>query len=186
MRSDAELIAEAAMGCAVAFGLLVERYERAVLGVAIQIVRNGEAARDIAQESFLAAYRKLSTLKDHSQFGAWLLQIARNRALSTARKLRSDREVPLGDRSIAITPAQQLDQRLESLLDAIVLLPETERTVILMHYFDGFTAKEISEMTDRPVGTVTKRLSRAYERLRKLLTDPSDRDQQKETRCERP
>jgi hypothetical protein len=68
--------------------------------------------------------------------------------------------------------SRRQDGLMESLLDAMVLLPEAERQVVLMRFFDGLSVADISTATGRPTGTVTKQLSRAYQHLRQALTDP--------------
>lgn len=169
LQSDAELVGEVIQGRRASYGLLVERYERAVMATALQILRDPEKARDVAQDVFLAAYQKLATLRRPADFGSWLLTIARNRALSALRQQsRSPVILPLMDNP----PAREVESSAltSTVLDGITALPEREREVILMHYFDRLSVKDISTATGRPVGTVTKQLSRAYERLRTMLS----------------
>ena len=79
--SDAELVVVALAGNTQAFDVLVNRYRRAMLTVAQQIVRNAADAEDVVQDAFLRAFEALPQLTDLNRFGAWLHSITRNRAL---------------------------------------------------------------------------------------------------------
>lgn len=168
MTPDAELVARANRGDIGAFGALVERYERSVVAVALAELRDIHAAQDVAQSTLLLAYRRLATLRDGSKFGPWLLQIAR-RQISDVRRTRSvtvglpdQGEVTLIDSS---QEAQRWSQH-EDLLALVARLPDHERMIVGLRYFDGHGTAEIAEMTGRPLGTITKQLSRATARLR--------------------
>ncbi len=75
--SDAELVARVRKGDVEAFGPLAERYEKTLLAATIAHMRDIHTAEDVVQASLLRAYQRLSTLRDDSKFGPWLLQIAR-------------------------------------------------------------------------------------------------------------
>jgi RNA polymerase sigma-70 factor (ECF subfamily) len=174
LQSDAELVAESLQGNQASFGVLVGRYERAVLATALRILHDREAARDVAQDVFVTAFEKLRTLRNPAGFGGWLLRIAHNQAVSALRsRARAPEPAPLSD-ALPARPDTGLDPRSADLLEAVARLPENERLVIAMRYFDGLSAREIATASGRPLGTVTKQLSRAYERLRSLLSSAED------------
>ncbi|HYA36349.1 MAG TPA: sigma-70 family RNA polymerase sigma factor, partial [Candidatus Binataceae bacterium] len=83
---DAELIAKARKGDTEAFGELVKRYERRVVGVAIAIVHNQEDALELAQETFVRAYENLASFESRSSFSTWLYRIAANLAIDFWRR----------------------------------------------------------------------------------------------------
>lgn len=172
MQSDADLVGEVLGGSRAAFGTLVERYERAALTIAFQVLRDREAARDAVQEAFCTAYLKLSTLRNHADFGKWLLRIARNQAISELRRRRHAPPTRTLEQSSCPTTEHRHDRLTELLLDALILLPEAERQVVLMRFFEGLSVADIAKATSRPTGTVTKQLSRAYQHLRQALTEP--------------
>jgi RNA polymerase sigma factor (sigma-70 family) len=93
-------------------------------------------------------------------FGRWLLAIARQRALACRRKLKV--QLPLEEAHDVESP-QAVDH---DLLDEVMALPEAERRFVMLHYFSGYSVAEIAQITDRRIGTVTKQMSRAYQRLR--------------------
>jgi len=169
MQSDAELVEVVLGGDRASFAVLVQRYERAVLGAALAVLRDFHAAEDTAQETFVAAYRKLGSLRDGSQFAAWILRIARHRAIEALRKrpkMRSD-SAPL--EQLAADGRCQADDGMGELLRAIDRLPERQRRVVLQRYCDGLSVQEIARAAGSPIGTITKDLSRAYARLRQSL-----------------
>jgi RNA polymerase sigma-70 factor (ECF subfamily) len=172
VQSDAELVEAVLGGNRAAFAVLVERYERAVVGVALVILRDHHAAEDVAQEAFVTAYQRLGTLRDGKRFAPWLLATARRRAIDICRKRSKRRLQMIPVDSIADVDCR-LDQKVEEVSAAIGRLPEGQQRVILHRYGDGLSVREIAEATGSPVGTVTKYLSRAHARLRKLLIPES-------------
>jgi len=167
-----------------AFEELVRRYKRGLVGFACSLVADVGAAREVAHDAFCAAYFSLDHLRDEAQFRSWLYTIARNFALADRRdrdrhrrrfrpleKEDLDRE---GTRtevlvSPALTPEDQTDRtELQQKLSAcIARLPDPLRTVVNARYFDNLTCNEIASRTSTPIGTITKRLTRA----RRILKD---------------
>jgi RNA polymerase sigma-70 factor (ECF subfamily) len=168
--SDSELVDRARGGDVESFGALIGRYERNVLAVALTELRDIHAAEDAAQDALLLAFQRLATLNDGSRFGAWLIQIARRQAVESGRKRRL-LVVPgdeLSERDATDAPPQDRVDR-EHLLTLVGGLPDHERVLIGLRFFDGHDLAAIAEITGRPIGTVTKQLSRAMARLRALL-----------------
>ena len=151
------------------FGILVQRYERAVLGVALGILGDYHAAQDVAQDALATAYSQLGTLRSPRRFASWILGIVRRRAIDVwrGRSRRRHQNVPLD--SIAADADGRLDDVVQEVFQAVDRLPERQRRVILHRYCDGLSVQQIAEATGSPAGTVTKYLSRAHARLRKLL-----------------
>lgn len=146
-----------------AFAVLVKRHERSIRGVCWSVLRDHHLARDAAQEGFVEAYRGLNGLKEGDAFGGWAAMIARRRALRMARRRRP--EAALDE------PVMENDPGTMELLDMVTGLPAQEREVVMLRFFDGYESGEIAAILGRPVGTVTKQLSRAYERLRVSLSE---------------
>jgi RNA polymerase sigma-70 factor, ECF subfamily len=167
LRSDGELIHAVLGGNRKAFAILVQRYEPSVRAVAVSVLRDGHLAQDAAQEAFVKAYENLSGLRRVGAFGPWLLQIARRCALNMARK---HREESLPDQDIVAAPSVGLlDEEKEQLLAVVLQLGESERQVVMLRYFGGYSVTEVADVVGRSVGTVTKQLSRAHRHLRVLL-----------------
>lgn len=168
MISDAELLASVRRGDVEAFGRLIERYERSVLASALAELRDIHLAEDVAQETLLLAFRRLDSLRDDGKFGSWLMQIARRQVVDAVRARRVPVSVPLEDfqRETADASGNQSWVENEHLLSLVARLPDHERVLVGLRYFDGHSMAEIAEITGRPIGTVTKQLSRAIRRLR--------------------
>jgi RNA polymerase sigma-70 factor (ECF subfamily) len=163
--SDAELVERVQHGNLTAFETLIRRYERLVRAAVLHVTRDRHAAEDISQETFLTAYRSLQALRESDKFGSWLLAIARNQASRCVRtQIRAPICVPDIETACPSAGNESTDSS-ERLLELIERLPDHERLVIGLKYFSGYTVDEISRISGRPVGTITKQLSRAHARL---------------------
>jgi len=174
MKSDQELISQTQHGDMSAAEELIRRYDSAVYATAIGISTDHHAAEDVTQETFVTAINQLSTLKDPARFGGWVLTIAKRLAIRTSTRQKRYSSLELEVEVESSIPKEDhlcLDIEDISLMKQVALLPEHERIVVLLKTFEGHSVVEIAHITDRPVGTVTKQLSRAYTRLRKQLME---------------
>lgn len=171
MLSDAELVQAVLSGERERFAVLIERHERSVRAIAFAVVKEHESAHDVTQDVFVEGYRQLATLRKPSSFGNWVRTMARNRAIGHWR--RQGKVTPLDDVPAIEAPAQHdaLKERCRQLVALADELPEHERTVVMLYYFDGHGVKEIAALMSCPIGTVTMRLSRARARLRQWLEE---------------
>ena len=170
MTSDAELVNRVRRGDREAFGTLIARYERSVLAVAVAELRDLQTAEDVTSTTLLLAFQKLATLKDAASFGPWLMQIARRQIVDAVRGRRETVAVSLDTAPLIESPDADWIEH-EQLLGLVARLPEHERWLVGMRYFDGLSMSEIAVSTGRPIGTVTKQLSRAIARLREWLDE---------------
>jgi len=127
-----------------------------------------EAAAEMAQESFVRAYFHLDRLKKGDAFASWLLGIAHRVMLETFRRQRRERSRSEDLRNVA-APSDRPTEDDSDLAEAVVALPEIYREVTVLRYFGGLSCDEVSKRLGVPLGTVTKRLSRAYQLLREAL-----------------
>lgn len=178
---EAELIEQARKGDTKAFGALVERYQRRVIGVALAVVHNEEDAFELAQETFIRAYENLAKFESRSSFSTWLYRIAANLSIDFRRRevrhpmLRGEegenelRKLPsgIGD-SFRAARRNEMAQRIHEALKE--LTPE-HRAVILLREVEGLSYDEISEVMECPRGTVMSRLHYARNHLREILKD---------------
>ena len=171
MSSDEQLVASVMQGDRNAFGQLVQRYQTAVWATATHVLGDHHEAQDVAQEAFLRSYQKLPTLRRHSAFKGWLLKTTRRIALNTRRQRERSRVVHTARGLDTSEDNHMLTEQSAAVLAAVMALPAKERAVVMLHHFDQVKVRTIAERTGRPVGTVTKQLSRAYRRLAKLLSE---------------
>jgi RNA polymerase sigma-70 factor (ECF subfamily) len=169
---DAGLIARTLAGDAESFGTLVERYDRAVYNLCLRTLRDGEEAKDAAQEAFFKAYRGLHTFKTGAKFSTWIFSIAYHACCDrlNRRKRFSGAEMP--DRADPSPGPEALAERSDEasrLRAAIDALPEKYRTVITLYHLQGRQYDEIARVLDVPMGTVKTHIFRAKELLRKRL-----------------
>jgi RNA polymerase sigma-70 factor (ECF subfamily) len=168
LRPDAELVPATLGGDRAAFTALVARYERAALATAWGVLHDRHLSQDAAQEAFVSAFMNLCRLREHATFGAWLLTIARRAATRSAKCRRRQVADPL-PQAHPVDAKARGSVDLEWVVAATAELPEHERVVIYLRYFEDLDVGDIAKVLARPVGTVTKQLSRAHERLRQHL-----------------
>ncbi len=184
-RDESHLIGEAKAGNYAAFEELVNRYEKKIYRLGMNITGNREDAEDVLQEAFLKAFEHLPEFREDSRFYTWVVRIAVNEALMKLRKRRSSREVPMetsedenGEvlvREFADwkpNPEQQFAQvELERILQSAAnALPPGFRTVFYLRDVEGLSTEETAEVLDLTVGAVKARLFRARLRLREELS----------------
>ena len=176
--NDAELVVAALAGNTSAFDVLVNRYRRAMLTVAQQIVRNTTDAEDVVQDAFLRAFEALPQLADLNRFGAWLHSITRNRALRYYRDTsryqpQEDMEPHLNRVSdtSAADPAHivETESTQQAVRDAIQNLPSDYQAVVELYYWAEMSQKRMAEFLSLPLTTVKWRLRRAKEMLKANL-----------------
>lgn len=158
------LVTAALAGDQRAFSGLYERYARAVHGVVLAHAPPDDV-KDLVQETFLAAWRQLHSLRDRGAFGGWLMAIARNVARQSRRA--NLRLVPLDEGLPAPASEPEIDG--DRALAAIRSLPEAYRETLLLRLVEGMSGPEIAERTGLTHGSVRVNLHRGMQMLRDTL-----------------
>ncbi len=179
---DAELARRAGAGDAEAFRRLTERYYRPVGGFIFKRVRRPDLVEDLAQETFLAAFRSLKAGVRPEHFSSWLFGIAHNCCGKWLRRKRPRLFDPAEAPDLAASPseadlcAEREEQllRLTRLDRALAALPPEARRLLDLKHREAKTCQEIAAATGRPVGTVKSLLSRTYKLLRSALARAGD------------
>ena len=171
--SDSELIKRTLDGDETAFGFLVDNYKGAVHALAYRKIGDFHTAEEITQDTFLKAYHKLSTLKDWRHFPGWLYTIASRFCLMWHRKhklpMQSIDAIETGYVD-ALAQAKYVDERTrQTVHSALDELPESQRTVLTLHYLGGMTCSEIARFMGTSRGAILDRLYRARLQLKKEL-----------------
>jgi RNA polymerase sigma-70 factor, ECF subfamily len=180
---DDRLVALARGHNPLAFEALMRRHNRRLFRIARSVLRDGDAAQDAVQETYLRVFTKLDTYQPAGKFGAWIARVAFNEALMMRRRTRDD-TVSLDDAAddatlteeAAAQDAPSADQFLEAaharalLEHAIDALPENFRTVFMLRAVEGFDVRETAECLGVNATTVRTRLFRAQRLLRVELS----------------
>ncbi|MFN2593754.1 MAG: RNA polymerase sigma factor [Actinomycetota bacterium] len=181
--ADESLLASMGAGDEEAAAAFVRRFQGRVFGLALTIVRDPQTAEEVAQETFLKAWKHASVFDPRrGRVATWLLTIARNLAIDVVRVRRQD---PMDPHVLATLQDNDLDpgpdeahfliddtQRLRS---ALADLPEDQKRALVLAAFYGRTAREISELEDAPLGTIKTRIRTAMIKLRSALEVSDDR-----------
>ena len=175
----AELVRAAQENDRAAFGLLAERYERAVYATALRRLRNHAEAQELVQEVFVQALRKLAQLRTPECFGGWLRSITVRMAINRAARAQPalatepatlaatcvETRTPLGD---------ALDnERRREVRKSLRRLRPLDRETLVAFYVKGHSLVEMSDNFASPVGTIKRRLHVARKRLAKELAEMS-------------
>ena len=176
-KDDLQLIRSTLSGNDAAFSTLVEKYQKRVHALAWRKIGDFHHAEEITQDTFLQAYKKLSTLKNPNQFAGWLYVIANRLCLNWIRKKKPATQSLEGTSAAEAEKFSYIhyvseqreteasEHRSEIVRKLLARLPESERTVVTLYYLGEMTAKEIGKFLGVSVKTVHSRLHRARKRL---------------------
>jgi RNA polymerase sigma-70 factor (ECF subfamily) len=180
--ADGCLVARVQAGDLEALGELYEQYKTSVYRTALAITCDEKAAEDILQEAFLRVYTYAHSIDVTLPLGPWLYRVTVNLAYSWARQVKRwllslqdivDRwTIPTQWHPEATTEDDEWRQIIRQAVDA---LPSRHRIVVILHYLEGLSLKEISYVTQVPEGTVKSRLHYARESLRKAILEREHR-----------
>ena len=193
--SDQMLVERAVAGDQRAFELLVIKYQRRIQRLIGRMVRDTDLVEDIAQETFIRAYRALHQFRGESQFYTWLYRIAANTAKKYLLQLKRDNvvfeasfqsddeadetsrqksEPTTSETPESVLAAREIAAAVNAALDQ---LPEELRLAITLREMEGLSYEEIAEMMNCPIGTVRSRIFRAREavsaRIKPMLDNQS-------------
>lgn len=168
------IIEECRNGDSEIYAVLVERYQQMVYNIAYRMLGDTETAKDIAQESFISAYRALKTFKKDSKFSTWLCSIAINKCRDHLRSHRIT--VPLDDALDVVScnkpnPEEVMShkQTVRELQAALALLPDDYREAIVLKHIEGLDYKEMEAILGVNANVLKVRTHRARELLKKRL-----------------
>jgi RNA polymerase sigma-70 factor (ECF subfamily) len=169
--NESQLVAKAQSGDEEAFELLVRAHQRYVFNLAYRLLGDRSEAEDVAQETFVRAWRGLPSFRAECRFATWLYRIARNVCLNRLPQLQAElRQTDVLGHTVACpdpTPGDVLDakERREFLHAELARLPAKYRLVLTLRYLQGFSYAEIAEVLNLPLGTVKTHLYRGREAL---------------------
>ena len=186
---DATLVRRAKRGDLDAYDDLVRRYQERIYATIYHMTAHHEDANDLAQETFIKAYKALSSFKGDSGFFTWLYRIAVNRTLNHLKQRKTRNQLSLNDMDfnaehdpawVALvsekTPHREasLHELQERLNIALQKLSEVHRMVVTLHDIQGLPHEEIARIMECNAGTVRSRLHYARQQLQAYLSDCLD------------
>jgi RNA polymerase sigma-70 factor (ECF subfamily) len=145
----------------------VKQYEDKLLRTALAVVGNNADAEDVVQEVFVKLFQKQPNFESSDHETAWLIRVTVNLCKNHLRSNWWKKVVPLLDTH----PAPQAEQH--DTMQAVLALPSKYRVVIHLYYYEGYTAKEIAEITEKKESSVRQLLTRARRKLKGFLEGES-------------
>ena len=177
-KDDVELVQSILSGDEAAFSILVRKYQKSVHALAWRKIGDFHIAEEITQDTFLHVYKKLTTLKNPKQFAGWLYVIADRRCIAWLRKKKLDMQLmeAISEETLEKTAyaSYVTKQREKAAVEhqrkivqkLLEKLPESERTVMVLHYLGEMSCEAISKFLGVSPNTIKSRLQRGRERLR--------------------
>ncbi|HET9262942.1 MAG TPA: sigma-70 family RNA polymerase sigma factor [Vicinamibacterales bacterium] len=181
MTTDEELVARSRGGDLDSFNQLVLRWERPIYALAYRVIGREEDARDVAQDAFLRAFRSLHGFKGQAKFSSWLYRITLNLCRDWMRRQRrapfaqAPEGIDLIELATESTPAESIEDLVSrkelgrAVATAMSMLPEEQRTAIILKEYHGLTFQEIADLQGCPLSTVKTRLYQGLTVLRRQL-----------------
>ena len=187
-RGDAILAVKVQKGDREAFGELVENFQARIYSFCYQFFRDRDIAAEMAQETFLRAYRYIKKYDPKKKFSTWIYSIARNICIDEKRKMDRSRTVPIDDVNPANIQSSQQSRHLKNpsqisthledrmlLENAIARLPDKYKAAIILCYFQELPYQEIADVLGLSLNLVKVRIFRAKKQLLEILKE-KDRD----------
>ncbi len=180
--TDEELVARSIAGDTESFNQLILRWERPIYALAYRQIGREDDARDIVQDAFLRAFRALPGFKGEAKFSSWLYRITLNLCRDFMRRAKRAPFLPVPEGMELTDLASTESTRVESVEDVVTredlsrhvaramgVLPEEQRSAILLKEYHGLTFQEIAELQGVPLSTVKTRLYQGLTVLRREL-----------------
>ncbi|MDR2172746.1 MAG: RNA polymerase sigma factor RpoE [Burkholderiales bacterium] len=177
---DQQLVVRTQQGDKSAFELLVRKYQRRLARLLSRLIRDPAEVEDVAQETFIKAYRSLPDFRGDSAFYTWLYRIgintAKNHLLSSGRRVQASASFAVEEaesfedaerlRDPATPEGELMSKEIALTVNRVVkALPQELRSAVLLREFEGLSYEEIAEAMNCPIGTVRSRIFRAREAI---------------------
>lgn len=171
--TDAELLAALQQHDEQAYAFLYDRYSKALYGIILQVIPSGEGAEDVLQDVFIKIWQNIKLYDaGKGRLYTWMLNIARNAAIDRTRSKDFNNRAKTAELTEnvytagGVTESRADDVGLKRVLGS---LPEEQRKLLELSYFQGYTQEEIAKMLSIPLGTVKTRIRTTIIQLRKLI-----------------
>lgn len=176
LQTDAEVFRALKAGQPSALGILYDRYASLIYRLALRILANPQEAEDLTQEIFLSLWRSGTYNPDRGSLGSFLTTLTRSRAIDKLRSrstswkfLQRWSQTMIAESTPTPFELASLSQRSQYVRDALAQLPDKQRQVLEMSYYDGFSQSEIAQRLDVPLGTIKTWARQGLLKLRQNL-----------------
>ncbi len=178
-QSDQYYINQILEGDTNSFSVLVQRYQGLVYTIVYRMVRNKEIAEEVAQDTFVKAYKSLNNYRGEAKFSTWLYTIAYRKSLDTLKKnkrylatelIEEITEDEMGIVQDALSYLQDKERK-ELITESILKLPEDDAAIITLYYFEEKSVKEIKEIVGLTEDNIKIKLYRSRKKLYSILKD---------------
>ena len=177
--SNSELVKKSQLGDKAAFEQLVIRHQDLVFSLAYKLTGNREMANDVAQESFIRAWKAIEKFRGDSTFSTWIYRITVNTAWTLRKKAKKHNTLNIDDTYEPIVIDEKKDPELVAinsdlssvLVNALDKLPIEQRIIVELKNIEGRSHKEIADYLDISVTAAKVRLHRAHQKLRLILEE---------------
>ena len=160
-----------------AYNSIVKKYENLVFSVCFKYLRNKELSEDVSQDVFLKVYGNLSKLQNPKQLKSWMMRIAVNSCADQYKKRKKAQTISEKislELKIEKEEVSNEDPRMDLLREAIELLNENDKDLIMLHYFSDMRASEIAEEFQINESTIKMRLKRTRDKVMKIIHEKGD------------
>ncbi|EDP95786.1 sigma-70 family RNA polymerase sigma factor [Kordia algicida OT-1] len=175
--TDQDYIEQIRAGNVNAYAMLVTKYKAMTFTLAFRVVGNKEDAEEVAQDTFVKAYKALDSFKGTSKFSTWLYRIVYNTSLDYIKKNKrvvlsehideiNESDIGTMQDAMSYLEAKEKKQMIEN---ALLKLPEEERVLLTLFYFEELSLKEISEIVKISYDNVKIKLHRSRKKLYHIL-----------------
>lgn len=166
--SEKEILLKVRGGDREAYQKIVVRYMQTAYYIALGFVHNQEDARDLSQDAFIRAFRKIKQFDPEKRFFPWFYKLLKNLCLDHIKRRQRCHEIPL--ESVQVIKEDKEDRELKAVMwRGIEELPFEQREIIILRYFRQYSYEEIAEIMDKPLGTVMSSLFYAKKKLKEIL-----------------
>lgn len=152
------------------FRRLIERYQKMIDSLAYRMTGSLDAAEDLAQETFIHAYRQLEAFRGDAKFSSWLYRIAVNRCLNWRRKRERQQRLSREWADNLQEPAPGMTAEQRRVQEALLQLSEKQRAAIVLTVYDGFNHAEAARILNCSETTVSWRIFAARKKLKRILS----------------
>ena len=171
---EAQVVALVRTGDTDAFAEIVEHYQEPIIRYLYRLTGDYEVAQDLAQDTFLQAYKGILKTRSELSFKAWLYRIATNNALQLRRRKRLLSFIPFAnsgksDISTIEAPSDCVGERI-AIKEALLKVPDEQRACMVLHFVEGLKYREIGEILSVKEDAVRKRVARGSREFRRIYS----------------